>query len=55
MQQLRDLLVENLQDLLHAEMQLVEALPEMAEAASHPKLKELLNNIFGKPKGTSSG
>lgn len=40
MDQLRDLLVEELQDLLHAEMQLVEALPKMAAAAHNPKLKE---------------
>ena len=40
MDQLKDLLVDNLQDLLHAEMQLVQALPKMAEAASHPKLRE---------------
>jgi Mn-containing catalase len=43
MELLRELLVDNLQDLLHAEMQLVQALPEMAGAARHPKLKELLN------------
>jgi Mn-containing catalase len=40
MVQLRNLLVKDLQDLLHAEMQLVQALPKMAEAATHPKLKE---------------
>ena len=40
MAQLKDLLVEELQDLLHAENQLVGALPKMAEAAHHPKLKE---------------
>ena len=40
MDQLRNLLVKDLQDLLHAEMQLVQALPKMAEAAFHPKLKE---------------
>ena len=40
MDQLRDLLVNDLQDLLHAEMQLIQALPKMAEAANHPKLKE---------------
>jgi Mn-containing catalase len=40
MDQLKDLLVDDLQDLLHAEMQLVEALPDMAEAANNPKLKE---------------
>jgi Mn-containing catalase len=40
MDQLKDLLVDDLQDLLHAEMQLVEALPKMREAANNPKLKE---------------
>ena len=40
MSQVKDLLVEELQDLLHAEGQLVAALPKMAEAAHHPKLKE---------------
>jgi Mn-containing catalase len=41
MDQLRNLLIDDLQDLLHAEMQLVQTLPKMAEAAHHPKLKEL--------------
>jgi Mn-containing catalase len=40
MPQLKELLVEELQDLLHAETQLTAALPKMAEAASHPTLKE---------------
>ena len=40
MPQIRELLVEQLQDLLHAEMQLVAALPKMAEAAQNPKLRE---------------
>jgi Mn-containing catalase len=40
MDQLKDLLVDNLQDLLHAEMQLVHALPKMVEAAHNPRLKE---------------
>ena len=44
MAQLKELLVEELQDLLDAESQLVEALPNMIEAAHAPKLKEL----FGK-------
>jgi len=39
-QMLKELLIEELQDLLHAEGQLVAALPKMAEAAHHPKLKE---------------
>jgi len=41
MPQLKNLLVEELQDLLHAETQLTKALPAMAEAAHHPKLKEI--------------
>lgn len=40
MAQMKELLVEELQDLLHAETQLTGALPKMAEAAHHPKLKE---------------
>ena len=51
MDQLRELLVDNLQDLLHAEMQLVKALPEMAEAASHPKLKEALTKHLQQTEG----
>jgi Mn-containing catalase len=37
---LRELLIDQMQDLLHAETQLTAALPKMAEAAHHPKLKE---------------
>ncbi|MBV9769445.1 MAG: ferritin-like domain-containing protein [Bryobacterales bacterium] len=40
MAHVRELLVEELQDLLHAETQLTGALPKMAEAAHNPKLKE---------------
>jgi ferritin-like metal-binding protein YciE len=40
MPQLKELLIEELQDLLHAETQLVDALPKMADAAHHPKLQE---------------
>lgn len=40
MSQVKELLVDSLQDLLHAENQLTGALPKMAEAAHHPKLKE---------------
>jgi Mn-containing catalase len=40
MPQVRELLIEELQDLLHAESQLVAALPKMAKAARSPKLKE---------------
>lgn len=37
---LRDLYVEQLQDLYSAENQLVKALPKMEKAASHPELKQ---------------
>jgi Mn-containing catalase len=40
MSHVKDLLVEELQDLLHAESQLVAALPKMAQAAHNPKLRE---------------
>jgi Mn-containing catalase len=40
MSQLKELLTEEMQDLLHAEMQLTKALPKMAEAAHNPKLRE---------------
>ena len=40
MKMLREVLVESLQDLLHAEMQLVQALPKMAEAASQGSIRE---------------
>jgi Mn-containing catalase len=40
MPQLKELLVEQLQDLLHAETQLTSALPKMAEAANDARLKE---------------
>ncbi|HYI93608.1 MAG TPA: DUF892 family protein [Bryobacteraceae bacterium] len=40
MPQVKELLIEELQDLLHAERQLVAALPKMAAAAHHPKLRE---------------
>jgi Mn-containing catalase len=37
---LREVLTEELRNILHAEGQLVAALPKMAESAHHPKLKE---------------
>jgi Mn-containing catalase len=40
MSQIKELLIDQLQDLLHAETQLTGALPKMVEAANHPKLKE---------------
>lgn len=44
MSQIKELLVEQLQDILHAEKQLVGALPKMVQAANHPKLKEAFEN-----------
>ena len=40
LESLRDLFVEQLQDLYSAETQLVEALPKMASAASHEELRD---------------
>ncbi len=40
MAHIRELLIEQLQDLHSAETQLTSALPKMAEAANHPKLRE---------------
>jgi Mn-containing catalase len=39
MPQVRELLIDEMQDLLHAEQQLVAALPKMAKAARNPKLR----------------
>jgi Mn-containing catalase len=44
---LQDLLVEELRDLLHAEKQLVRALPRMAEAARYDQLRELFEIHLG--------
>ena len=51
MPQLKELLVEQLQDLLHAETQLTAALPKMAEAAKHPKLKEAFQKHLVQTEG----
>jgi Mn-containing catalase len=51
MAQLKELLVEELQDLLHAETQLVGALPKMAEAAKNPKLKEAFQKHLTQTEG----
>jgi Mn-containing catalase len=51
MAQLKELLVEELRDLLHAEGQLVAALPKMAEAAQHPKLKEAFEKHLVQTQG----
>src|SRR5579872_6842014 len=51
MPQLKELLVAQLQDLLHAETQLTSALPKMAEAANHPKLKEAFEKHLVQTQG----
>jgi Mn-containing catalase len=51
MAQMKELLAEELQDLLHAEGQLVEALPKMAQAAHHPKLKEAFQKHLAQTEG----
>ena len=48
---LRELLVEEMQDLLHAEGQLVKALPKMARAANDPKLKQAFEKHLEETKG----
>src|SRR5437899_449468 len=48
---LEDLLVEEMQDLLHAENQLVKALPKMAKAAHDPQLKQALGTHLEETKG----
>jgi Mn-containing catalase len=48
---LEELLVEEMQDLLHAENQLVRALPKMAKAARDPKLKQAFEKHLEETKG----
>jgi Mn-containing catalase len=51
MSQLKELLVEELQDLLHAETQLTKALPKMASAAHNPKLGEAFDKHLAQTQG----
>jgi Mn-containing catalase len=51
MPQIKELLVEELQDLLHAETQLTKALPKLAKAARHPKLKEAFEKHLQQTEG----
>ena len=48
---LQNLLIEEMQDLLHAEGQLVKALPKMAKAAHEPKLKAAFTKHLEETKG----
>ncbi len=51
MSQLKELLVEELQDLVHAETQLTKALPKMAAAAHNPKLREAFEKHLHQTQG----
>ncbi len=51
MTQLKELLVSELQDLLHAENQIVGALPKMVEAAHSDKLKEAFEKHLTQTEG----
>ncbi len=51
MEALRELLTEQLQDILHAENQLIAALPKMANAAHNTKLKEAFAKHLAQTKG----
>jgi Mn-containing catalase len=51
MSALQELLIEEMQDLLHAEGQLVKALPKMARAAHEPKLKQAFEKHLEETKG----
>jgi Mn-containing catalase len=48
---LEEVLVEQLRDLLHAEGQLVKAMPRMAKAAHNPELKEAIQNHLTETQG----
>ena len=48
---LRDLYVEQLRDLYSAETQLADALPKMAEKASHPKLRQAIESHLEETRG----
>jgi len=51
LESLKDLYVEQLQDLYSAETQITEALPQMAEAATSPKLKKAFTVHLEETKG----
>lgn len=51
MPQVKELLVEELQDLLNAENQLVNAIPKMAAAAHNPKLREAFEKHLRQTEG----
>lgn len=51
LESLRELYIEELRDLYHAEKQLVKALPKMAEAATSPELQTAFENHLEETRG----
>lgn len=51
MQNLEDLLKEDLKDVLHAENQIVKALPKMIKKTSNPELKDAMTTHLEETKG----
>ena len=51
MPDIQQLLIEEMQDLLHAEGQLVKALPKMAKAAKNPDLKQAFQEHLEQTNG----
>ena len=50
MENLQDLMKEDLKDVLHAEKQLIKALPKMIKTASNPQLQEAFQNHLEETK-----
>ena len=51
MSELKELLIEEMQDILHAENQLTKALPKMSQAARNPKLREAFDKHLTQTRG----
>ena len=51
LESLHDLYMEELADIYSAEQQLVKALPKMAEAAEHPRLRQAFEDHLDETKG----
>jgi Mn-containing catalase len=51
MSELKELLIQEMQDILHAETQLTKALPKMAEAARNLKLREAFEKHLAQTQG----
>ena len=51
MSELKELLIEEMQDILHAENQLTKALPKMSQAARNPKLREAFEKHLTQTRG----